>query len=149
MKHLTLRRTSTFPADSDTIWQHLLELPTLQHVAHPYASFTPVCTEQSNQWQAGVSYRFHFRLFCLVPLGVHTIQVQEIDRAALTIYTHESNPHVPVWNHRIVLHPVDDEHTSYTDEVEIGTGWKTPFVFLWAWLFYGHRQRKWRKWLAR
>ena len=41
------------------------------------------------------------------------------------------------------LKPIDHDHTGYTDEVEIHAGWKTPFVCLWAKLFYAHRQRKW------
>jgi len=50
---------------------------------------------------------------------------------------------VPVGNHTIRLERIDSGHTRYTDEVEIGAGWKTPFVCLWAKLFYAHRQRKW------
>ncbi len=39
--------------------------------------------------------------------------------------------------------PVDENHTKYTDQVEIQAGWKTPFIWLWANAFYTHRQRKW------
>lgn len=149
MKHMILRRGSTFPADADTIWQHLQQLSTLQHVAKPYAAFVPVDPAQPLQWAQGASFSFHFKVFGFLPLGIHTIHVQEMDASACTIYTHERNAHVPVWNHRICLHPIDEAHTAYTDEVEIGAGWRTPFVYLWAWFFYGHRQRKWRTWLSR
>lgn len=59
------------------------------------------------------------------------------------ISSHEGNEHVPVWNHDIMMEIIDDNHTKYTDRVEIGAGWKTVFVWLWANAFYRHRQRKW------
>ena len=55
----------------------------------------------------------------------------------------EGNEHVPVWNHDITLVSLDDDHTQYTDRVEIHAGWKTLFIWLWANMFYAHRQRKW------
>ena len=59
------------------------------------------------------------------------------------IYSMEWNKHVPVWNHNITLVRLDEGHTRYTDQVEIHAGWKTLFVWLWANLFYAHRQKKW------
>lgn len=59
------------------------------------------------------------------------------------IYTHEGNEHVPAWNHEIILKDLQGGFCEYTDRVEIGAGWKTPFIYLWAYCFYAHRQRKW------
>ena len=59
------------------------------------------------------------------------------------ISSREGNEHVPVWNHDISLVRLDENHTRYTDRVEIHAGWKTVFVWLWAKMFYAHRQRKW------
>ena len=61
------------------------------------------------------------------------------------IYTYESNKHVPVWNHEIILEKIDENTTKYADVVEIDAGWKTVFVCMWAKCFYGHRQRKWKR----
>jgi len=33
---------------------------------------------------------------------------------------------------------------SYTDEIEIQAGWLTPGIWLFAQLFYRHRQRRWK-----
>ena len=46
-------------------------------------------------------------------------------------------------NHRIVLKEVSENQCLYSDIVEIGAGWKTIFIYLWAKCFYAHRQRKW------
>lgn len=148
MNTRTLIKTSTFPASADEVFQKMLNLRTLQKVAYPFASFTPVDETQSGTWQAGKSYSFRFKLFCVLPMGVHTIQVMELDTESWNIYTHEYNPHVPVWNHRIYLKPTGSESTSYTDEVEIFAGWKTPFIYLWSKWFYSHRQKRWIRFLA-
>ena len=59
------------------------------------------------------------------------------------IRSREANEHVPVWNHDIIMAPVDANHTEYTDRVEIWAGWKTAFIWVWANAFYAHRQRRW------
>lgn len=142
----TVRRTSVFPADIHTVFAKLQKLETLQKIASPYASFTPVSSNDSGQWQAGGTSSYRFRLFGLIPFGIHTIHVIRFDEGG--IYTHEGNEHVPVWNHRIILKPLPEKCCEYTDEVEIGAGWKTLFVYWWACAFYAHRQRKWIRMLA-
>ena len=59
--------------------------------------------------------------------------------------TNEHNTYVPTWNHKINLKDNGNGTTEYSDEVEIGAGWKTIFVWCWANLFYRHRQKKWIK----
>jgi hypothetical protein len=146
MNTCTITVSSTCSTTVERMFPLLKQLNTLQQIASPYASFAPVDGSQNLTWQPGETYRFHFRLFGLIPFGIHTIQV--VDFAPGGILTREGNPHVPVWNHRILLETMDEQTLRYTDEVEIGAGWKTPFVSLWARIFYRHRQRKWRKLLA-
>ena len=123
------------------------KLKMLNFIAKPYASFTPVNGDSNICWEKGQTAAFRFRLLCVVPFGVHTIRV--ISFSKQDIYTHESNTYVPIWNHRIRLRSLADGTTGYSDEVEIGAGWKTVFVWLWAKCFYAHRQRKWIKYLSR
>ncbi len=136
-----IKITSVFPANKRLIFERLQKLETLQYIAKPYASF------ESNDsrliWESGKSFSFRFRLFGFIFLGVHKIKVNEFNEDY--IFTNEGNPFCPVWNHRITLNMIDENHTEYTDEVEIDAGWKTPFVHVWANAFYRHRQRKWIK----
>ncbi len=138
-----IRKTSVFPASKEAVFSLLQRLETLQYIAKPYATFENLGKDNALIWEPGKAFAFQFRVFGLVPLGVHTIHVKEF--CADAIYTNESNPFCPIWNHRIVLMEKDKTHTVYTDEVEIDAGWKTQFVFLWAKAFYGHRQKKWMK----
>ena len=92
------------------------------------------------RWEAGASSEYRFKLFGIIPFGVHTIRIERFDQDG--IQSREHNRHVPVWDHLITLKDLGD-HTEYTDEVVIHAGWKTVFVWLWARAFYAHRQKKW------
>ena len=147
MKERVVLKKSIFPASQEVIWRKLQQLCTLQYIAAPFASFTPLKNTEDLLWREGETFHFRFKLFSLLPLGTHTIHVLSFDNSSYEIYTNETNTHVPVWNHRIYLKFIDDHITEYTDEVEIYAGWKTIFVYTWAKLFYRHRQRKWIKML--
>lgn len=144
MKTKIITKTSIFPASGTQLFKKLQKLSTLQHIAFPYASFEPVNGQNDLIWRGGESFDFEFRLFCFIPFGIHKISVIDFD-VKRGIFTKEGNRFVPIWNHRIIIEPLSDHSVRYTDEVEIGTGLKTPFVCLWAKLFYAHRQKRWIK----
>lgn len=147
MTNKTVTKTTILPASKKEVFRRLKELKTLQHIAAPYATFSPENNNDYFVWEENAVFSFRFKLFSLLPLGIHTIRVISFSENG-DIYTREQNSHVPMWNHRIILKQLDQSATQYTDEVEIGAGWKTPFVYLWAKAFYAHRQRKWLKLLA-
>ncbi len=142
-----IRKTSVFPASRETIFLLLQRLETLQYIAKPYATFENIDGGNNLIWEPGGAFAFRLKMFGIIPLGTHTIRVREF--CVDTIYTSEGNPFCPVWNHRIELLENRRNYTTYTDEVEIDAGWKTPFVCLWAKAFYGHRQKKWLKLLKK
>ena len=149
MESKTVVKTSIFPAGKSEIFRRLQSLKTLQYIAAPYATFTPVKKTDKNMiWEPGKTFAFQFKLFGVIPFGIHTIKVIDFSEQR-GIYTHEGNPSVPIWNHRISLKQMTKSSTRYTDEVEINGGWKTGFVYLWAKAFYAHRQRKWKKLLKK
>ena len=139
---MTVRKTSVFPASRETVFEKLQELETLQYIARPYATFEPVGSAAS-VWTVGSESSFFFRLFGIIPYGIHTIRIVRVDSGGIS--SKERNSHVPVWNHDIELVMLDERHTEYTDRVEIHAGWKTFFIWLWANAFYKHRQKKWIK----
>lgn len=139
---MVVHKTSVFPASRDTVFEKLQKLETLQYIAKPYATFEPAGPVAS-VWAAGGESSFCFRLFGIIPYGIHTIRIVRADPGGIS--SREGNPHVPVWNHDIALVMLDEQHTEYTDRVEIHAGWKTFFIWLWANAFYKHRQKKWIK----
>ncbi|NMD38303.1 MAG: hypothetical protein GYA87_06465 [Christensenellaceae bacterium] len=139
----TLKISCVLPASKNEVFSNLKQLKTLQYIAKPYASFNPVNAKDSSVWKENTVFQFKFKLFCFIPLGIHTINMKKFNEDE--IYTKEYNKHVPVWNHRITLKEIKSNKTHYTDEIEIGANWKTMFVYLWAKAFYKHRQKKWLK----
>ncbi len=137
---MIVQKTSVFPASRDVVFQKLQRQETLQTIAKPYAAFEPVDSAAA-VWTVGGKSSWRLRLFGTIPFGTHTIRIIRFD--AERISSREGNRHVPVWNHDILFFPIDENHTEYTDRVEIRAGWKTIFIWLWAKAFYAHRQRKW------
>ena len=137
---MIVRQSSVFPAPRELVFARLQRLETLQHIAAPYATFTPVENAKDFSWREGAVSSYHFRLFGFIPFGIHTIRIERFDQSG--IQSREHNKHVPVWDHLITLEDLGSQ-TKYTDEVEIHAGWKTVFIWLWAKAFYAHRQRKW------
>ncbi len=143
-KSKVVRETSVFPASKQEVFNKLSSFRLLLDIASPYISFAPIDGNENIVWKEGCTYTFKSKLFGFIPCGIHKIRVLKfgIDDG---IYTNEQNTYVPVWNHEVVLKKIDENHTEYSDIVEIYAGWKTIFVYLWATLFYKHRQKKWIK----
>ena len=137
---MIVQKTSVFPAPRDVVFQKLQRPETLQTIAKPYVAFEPVDSAAA-VWTAGSTSSYRLRLFGFIPFGTHTIRIVRFDPEKVS--SQEGNRHVPVWNHDILLVPIDENHTEYTDRVEIKAGWKTIFIWLWAKAFYAHSQRKW------
>ena len=145
-----VEKTSVFPASRGEVFRHLQRLSTLQEIAWPYATFTPVYTRDSApgasdhavlSWDEGGTYAFRFRLFGCIPFGTHRIHVMRFREDG--ILTHEGNENVPVWLHQICMEPLSYGRCLFTDRVTIDAGCKTVFVWIWACAIYAHRQRKW------
>ena len=137
---MVVRKSSVFPAPREEVYTNLQRLETLQYIAAPYATFTPVENNNDFSWREGAVSSYHFRLFGFIPFGIHTIRIEKFDQSG--IQSREHNKHVHVWDHLILLENLGNQ-TKYTDEVEIHAGWKTVFIWLWAKAFYAHRQRRW------
>ena len=140
---MTVKKTSVFSAKQSNVFGLLQRFDTLAYIAKPYATFKNIDGQTELVWEVGKSFSFDFKMFGIISLGVHIINVKEFNID--NIYTNEGNPFCPIWNHRIILKEIAERKTEYTDEVEIEAGWKTPFIYLWAKAFYSHRQKKWIK----
>ena len=143
---MIVQKSALFPASKETVFRKLQQLETLQRIAKPYASFEPI-GEVVSTWAVGSTSAYRFRLFGVIPFGTHTIHILRFDPDGVS--SHGGNEHVPVWNHEIRLVEKDENHTQYTDRVEIHAGWKTALIWLWARAFYAHRQKKWIRLLKR
>ena len=122
----------------------------LRHVAWPMVVFTPETPPSfPDEWEEK-AYLVSMRLFGVLPLGRQHIDISIRDRSAETGRFHvelRDNGHgtlISTWDHRITIEAAPTG-CRYTDRVDIRAGLLTPFATLFAWVFYRHRQRRWRQ----
>ncbi len=142
---MIVRVSTRLPCTEGELWRKLLQPASLRFVAAPILRFVPIGdADLDGAWEEDVPYDLELFFLRLVPLGRHTIRLVRIDDEANTIVSRESGALARTWNHTISFHEVAPGVVRYTDEIEIGAGWLTPAVWLFAHLFYRHRQRRWK-----
>ncbi|MBM4464437.1 MAG: hypothetical protein FJ014_02520 [Chloroflexi bacterium] len=142
-----LARISTvFDCTAEQLWGEISRPASLRFVSAPLLRFEPlVAGDLDGEWVVGKTYPLRLSLFGFLPVGEHRITLVTIDRAANLIESQESGALAPVWNHTIRFHSLGDGRLRYTDEIEIGAGLLTGLVWMFAHLFYRHRQRRWKE----
>lgn len=141
--------STLMPTDVDRMWVELLKTESLTRVSAPILYFTPQGGWRvPTTWEAGGTYPLRLSAFRVLPLGRHVIEVKVVDAEAREIYTNEHGSLARTWNHRIRLEAHDGTTIEYTDQIEIHAGVLTPLIWLFAHLFYRHRQHRWKRVLA-
>lgn len=136
--------TTYLPCSPDEAWQRVQTSALLHHIAAPMLRFVPAGEPFPERWLPG-SYRTGMLAFGVLPMGEQTIGI-EIPPADGERRVLRDNGHgqlIRRWDHWIFIEP-EGEGTRYTDRVDIDAGLLTPFVALFARVFYGHRQKRWR-----
>lgn len=139
------RISTKLDCSEDELWKKIIEPASLQYVASPILSFVPIREGSlSGEWQVGTPYPLKLYFLKFIPLGQHTIQLVKIDKEANIILSRENGHLAKVWNHTISFQENAPGVLCYTDEIEIQAGLLTPGIWLFAQLFYRHRQRRWK-----
>ena len=137
---------SIFDCPAEEVWEKLQTSSLLFEVIRPLIWMAPVDAPTfPERWEEETSVRGVSYLFGLLPLGTHTLFFERIDPLAHEIQTREWGPIVRRWDHLVRVESTGDGRTRYSDEIEIQAGWLTVAVWLFANVFYRHRQRRWRK----
>lgn len=137
--------SSDFNASADLVFQKVMQPSLLVEVASPVIRFEPIMPDElPTIWNIDQEYIFKIYLFKIIPMGLHRIQLVKIDGKNKQISSMETGKIAKVWNHTIIIEKDTDGNARYTDIVEIKAGVVTFFVYLFAQLFYRHRQRKWK-----
>ena len=140
-------RVSTYlPCSEGELWAKIMDPKSLQFVASPILKFIPVGKNIfEKEWELNRDYVLKLYLFGFLPLGNHTIRLINIDRSENKIESTESGLLARVWNHTILFQETEQNRVHYMDIIEIKAGLLTPMIWIFAHLFYRHRQRRWRK----
>jgi len=138
---MKLERSTWLPARADTCIRAVKTPALLQAVAAPLIRFVPVSGHWPARWEPG-RYAVQLNLFGWLPLGEQYIVISYPDGKDFSLRDNGHSPLIARWDHLITLVPEGDG-CRYTDRLEIEASWRTPFVWVFAWLFYRHRQRRW------
>jgi len=138
--------STIFNTTPEVLWKEIRNPKSLKYVSAPILSFTPKAgINIESDWQVGKEYSLNLYLFKYIPLGSHEIVIKSIDTKANEIISKESGLLAKTWNHTITFNSINSKQINYTDSLEKKSGIITIFVWLFAHIFYRHRQRKWRK----
>ncbi len=137
--------STNFYCTEEELWKKILQPKSLQFVAFPILSFKPlVNSDFDGEWVVGKHYDLKMYFLTFVPLGFHRINIVKIDKKSNIIESQESGSLVSVWNHTIHFGQLDQDKLIYADEIEVKAGWLTMAIWLFAQIFYRHRQRRWK-----
>ncbi len=141
-----IARISThFTCSEAELWKKIEKPKSLEFVSSPVLKFIPTESDAFNEsWKINRDYHLKLFLFGLIPLGRHCIRLVKVDKRSNRIESREKGRLARVWNHTITFHQSGDRKVQYTDEIEIKAGILTPVIFVFAHLFYRHRQRRWK-----
>lgn len=144
---MLIRRSTILDVSAERAWAALRRPELLAYVARPIQAFHPVDPPLWPVTWADGRYQVKLRLFGLLPMGEQWIVI-ETPAGRSGSYRLRDNGHgdlVRRWDHLITIDPLSGDRCRYTDQVEVRAGLLTPFVAAFAWIFYRHRQRRWRR----
>lgn len=138
--------STVIKTSENQMWEELQKVSSLMYVASPILKFKPQKGHSvPEKWVLGTEYKLKLSLFGIFPLGDHFIKLVELNKEENLIISIEHGNLTKAWNHIIKFNAIDDQTIEYTDEIEINAGILTILIWLFAHIFYRHRQSKWKK----
>ena len=115
------------------------------YITSPIIRFVPVEGSFPARWE-GRDYQAQIYAFGILPLGQQTIGIEypPAEGDCRMLRDNGRGQLIKRWDHWLLVEP-ENGGTHYTDRVDIEAGILTPFIALYARMFFAHRQRRWRK----
>ena len=143
---MIIKVSSIFNTTPDKLWKEIKNPNSLKYVSYPLLLFTPMKgTDLEADWKINREYNLNLFLFTFIPVGTHRIVLKTIDTSKNEIISNEGGLLAKVWNHTIEFTPINANQLKYTDTIEIKAGLLTIVICGFAYIFYNHRQRRWKK----
>lgn len=136
-------------APADRVWAEVRTPRLLRHVAAPMIVFDLIDPKQMPEVWADGRYHVGMRFLGIVPIGrqwivTSTPNPEDHANGVYRIRDAGVGDIAKTWDHLIVIEARSDGRTDYRDEVEVKAGVLTLGVWLFAQVFYRHRQSRWR-----
>jgi ligand-binding SRPBCC domain-containing protein len=139
---------TTINLPPDEVWQKAQTPELLQHIAAPLIHFRLIDPPTFGQFTGGDRFLVGLKIFGILPFGTQWI-VPTTHLSAESAWPKKlrDNGHsalINTWDHWITVEPDGAGNTLYCDAVEVKAGLLTPFIWMFAQIFYRHRQGRWR-----
>jgi ligand-binding SRPBCC domain-containing protein len=132
----------------DEVWRRVQTPDLLMHIAAPLVRFHMVNPANASNFGEQERFLVDLTLFGVLPFGkqwiVPTVHLDDAATWPKKLRDNGYSALIKTWDHWITVEPDGVGGTHYRDEVEVKAGLLTSFVWLFAQIFYRHRQRRWR-----
>lgn len=141
---MQVKISTTLSCPPERAWQEIQQVKLLLHIARPLVVFEPIQPNTFPATWGNEKYLVRMRLFGFLPLGKQWIVIT-LDDVKCELLDDGQSELIEQWRHRITVEPTPEGCTRYTDTVDIEAGLLTFGVWLFANVFFRHRQNRWRK----
>jgi hypothetical protein len=137
------------PCKPEQVISHAATTRLFQYVAAPLIKMRPTDPKELPEvWSEG-TYWVSMYLFGFIPFGKQAMVVSFPEQnGAFCLHDNGHGTLINKWDHVITIEESGDG-TLYRDRLTVEAGILTPVVWGFAQIFFRHRQRRWRKLVAR
>lgn len=140
---MKLKRTTNLSCDFQTAVNVVKKSSLLHYVAYPLVVFKPTNDSFPVVWMPGTHWS-SLKLFGIIPFGKQAIVISfEEAQSKFIMIDRGYSALIRKWHHTITIEPLSKKESTYKDEVEIEAGLITSLIWIFAHIFYRHRQKRW------
>lgn len=141
---MVVKELSIFNCDANRLFYEVMCSKSLFYVTRPLVKFIETSEYPiPEKWRDG-KYLVKMKLLGIVPFAKQWIVI-ETDEANHHLLDDGYSRLIKRWRHDIYVIEIGENKALYIDHVDIKAGVLTPFVYLYACIFYRHRQKRWGK----
>jgi hypothetical protein len=149
---MELSLCTVLDASAERVWGEARTSRLLHYVAAPWVTFEPITPLRLPEiWQEG-SYLVRMRFLGVLPIGKQWIVISYPEPDAgprhYLLKDEGRGDLASSWRHLMTIRPRADGCCNYCDHVNVQAGFVTWLVWAFAWVFYRHRQYRWRRLVA-
>lgn len=130
------------------VWRRVQTPELLMHIAAPLVRFRFNGVAAPATWSEAESWPTSLSLFGFLPFGkqwiVPSVHFDHVSPWPKKLRDNGHSALITTWDHWITVEPDGAGGTLHRDQVDLKAGMLTPLVWLFAQIFYRHRQRRWR-----
>jgi hypothetical protein len=139
---VTVRLGTQLSASAVDAWERLLQKETFLQIIRGWLTVRNSDTWPATLFRPATAFVMQIRPLGIAPVSTHTVNVIRVDQVAREIETEENGQFVTTWNHLMRVETAPGNQSRYTDCIHLNAGLLTPFVWLFAIMFYRSRQQR-------